>query len=91
MRQHKFIAGQSVRSSGTTSPSLYGRNIVLMAAGAYDIVRTLPMLAGHLQYRVRSLSDGHERVAVEDDLCLHLDAPPADHVPSASRRTKRQA
>ena len=88
MQEHKFIAGQSVRSLGTTSTSLYGRNIVLMPAGIYDIVRTMPMLAGKLQYRVRSSSDGHERVVVEDDLCLEADAPlmPGRELPSPHGR-----
>ena len=69
MQEHKFAAGESVRSPGTTSPSLYGRNVVLVPAGSYDIVRQLPPLEGRPQYRVRSAIDGHERVVVEDDLC----------------------
>jgi hypothetical protein len=70
MREHKFTLGQSVRSLGVSLPSLYGPPAVLMPAGSYHIVRQLPPLQGRPQYRIRSAGDGHERVVVEDDLCL---------------------
>ena len=70
MQEHKFALGQSVRSLGISLPSLYGPPAVLMPAGSYDIVRLLPLAQGRPQYRIRSARDGHERVVMEDDLCV---------------------
>ncbi len=57
---HKFKAGQNV----------------MLVPGGYDskrqthfqIVRPLPAERGILQYRIKSILDGHERVVVESEL-----------------------
>jgi hypothetical protein len=59
--QHKFAVGQTVRFS----PGLGPGNSV---PGSFKIVRLLPEAASVLQYRVKSQSDGHERVVREDQL-----------------------
>lgn len=69
MQRHKFSIGQSVRSAGTTVPSVHQRSLVAIPAGSYKIVRHMPAVEGQLQYHVRSTQDGHERVVVEGDLC----------------------
>jgi hypothetical protein len=68
MHEHKFAVGESVRSAGSTVPSLYGQPMVMMPAGAYQIVRQMPALDGRAQYHVRSVGDGHVRAVVESDL-----------------------
>ena len=68
MQQHKFDVGQSVRASGSTIPSFYGRSMVAIPAGEYAVVRQMPAIQAGPQYRVRSNADGHERVVLENDL-----------------------
>ena len=58
---HKFRVKETV----TYSPAMLGgahRNV------RFEIVRLLPTERGIHQYRVRSLVDGHERVALESEL-----------------------
>ena len=58
---HKFRARQTV----TYSPSGLGgadRNV------KFEIVRVLPAERGVNQYRLKSILDGHERVALESEL-----------------------
>jgi hypothetical protein len=57
---HKYKIGQSVMF---TSSALH-----LKPLGAFKIVRILPIEGGILQYRVKSVTDGHERVVLENDL-----------------------
>jgi hypothetical protein len=60
MPSHKFKVKQSVEFLGSYSrPKPLGR---------FQIVRVMPTEHGILQYRVTSLTDGHERVVTESDL-----------------------
>ncbi len=62
MAAHKFTVGQTVQFSPDRSQAGVGR-------GRFKIVRLLPEEAAHvLQYHVKSLLDGHERVVREDQL-----------------------
>jgi len=57
----KFAVGQTVRFSPD-------RHQMQAAQGRFKVVRLLPEAASVLQYRVKSQSDGHERVVREDQL-----------------------
>jgi len=60
---HKFKPGQTVRyASGVGGTSAAGRN------ARFEIVRLLPAERGIYHYRLKSLIDGHERVAMEGEL-----------------------
>jgi hypothetical protein len=61
MASHKYAVGQTVRYSPDRQQIGAGR-------GWFKIVRQLPESASVLQYRVKSQSDGHERVVREDQL-----------------------
>lgn len=61
MSGHKFAVGQTVRFSPD-------RNQEGSARESFKIVRLLPEEAKVFQYRVKSQSDGRERVAREDQL-----------------------
>ena len=61
MAQHKYSVGQKVRFTPD-------RNTDPRARGAYTIVKTLPESGGVLQYHVRAMIDGRERVVGEDQL-----------------------
>ena len=59
--EHKFQAGQKV----TLAPNFANRN----AGGAgYVVTRQLPERGGEFEYRVKSTSEPHERVARESEL-----------------------
>ena len=58
MQLHKFKVNQSVE--------LVARD--LKSRGRFAIVRLLPTEHGVLQYRIKSLVDGHERVVIESEL-----------------------
>lgn len=60
MKMHKFKIGQRV----TMLPSRFSVNRV----GAFQIVRLLPAEQGINHYRIKSISDGHERVVTESEL-----------------------
>ena len=60
MRAHKFEAGRTVEFV----PS----DLRLTPLGQFEIVRALPIEHGIAQYRLKSLKDGHQRVATESDL-----------------------
>jgi hypothetical protein len=62
MTNHKFEIGQIVRS--------LSRRDSVIPPGSYEIVRRLPSGdAEHdLQYRVKAVRDGHERIVKESDL-----------------------
>lgn len=60
MASHKFKINQSVE--------LIASYLRLKPLGRFSIVRPLPTEHGVLQYRVRSLTDGHERVVMESEL-----------------------
>lgn len=57
---HKFKLGQSVE--------LVAGDIRPKPLGLFEIVRLMPTEHGLRQYRIRSLSDGHERMAMEAEL-----------------------
>jgi len=57
---HKFKLGQTVE--------LLGGEMRLKPLGSFEIVRVMPTEHGHRQYRIRSKSDGHERMALESEL-----------------------
>jgi hypothetical protein len=59
--EHKFRAGQRV----TLAPSLTNRSA---AGGGYVVARQLPERNGEFEYRIKSISEPHERVARESDL-----------------------
>ena len=61
MSTYKFAVGQTVRFSPD-------RQQLSADRGWFKIVRQLPEAASVLQYRVKSQSDGHERVVREDQL-----------------------
>ena len=61
MSAHKYTIGQTVQFSPDRSQGTAGR-------GRFKILRLLPEAAHVFQYRVKSLSDGHERVVREDQL-----------------------
>ncbi|HKS88832.1 MAG TPA: hypothetical protein VJR70_05270 [Stellaceae bacterium] len=61
MPEHKFTVGQTVQFSPDRSQGTAGR-------GRFKIVRLMPLAAHVFEYRVKSLGDGHERVAREDQL-----------------------
>ena len=61
MAIRKFAVGQIVRFS----PS---RHELRSARGQFKVVRLLPEEANVFQYRIKSQSDGHERIVREDQL-----------------------
>ena len=61
MSVHKFTIGQTVQFSPDRYQERSGR-------GRFKVVRLLPEAANVLQYRVKSQTDGHERVVREDQL-----------------------
>lgn len=66
MDPHQYRVGQTVRFSKNT------RGIDLGAAptGNFRVVGLLPDTQGRNQYRVESVHDGHQRVAVESEIAL---------------------
>ena len=57
---HKFKLGQTVTFLSTLAGM--DRNV------KFEIVRLLPAERGMYQYRLKALVDGHERVALENEL-----------------------
>ena len=60
MAAHKFKPGQTVQ----LVPSGYVSNV----RGSFTIVCALPEEHGIYQYRIRSTTDGHERVVTESEV-----------------------
>ncbi len=60
MRAHKFQSGRMVEFL----PS----DLRLTSLGRFEILCALPIERGVAQYRIKSLKDGHQRVAMECDL-----------------------
>lgn len=56
----KFTVGQSVE--------LVAGLQRLSPLGRFEIIRLMPTEHGLRQYRIRSLRDGHERMAIETEL-----------------------
>ncbi|HYE49149.1 MAG TPA: hypothetical protein VEB20_06145 [Azospirillaceae bacterium] len=61
MQLHKFKIGESL----VYSP---GRFDFLKAAGLFEVTRLLPPLGVELQYRVKDVASGQERVVRESQL-----------------------
>ena len=61
MASHKFAVGQTLRFS----PGL-GEDS--RRKGRYKVVRQLPEAGNAFQYRIKSETDGHERVVREDQI-----------------------
>jgi hypothetical protein len=61
MATHKFAVGQAVNFSPD-------RGQEQVRGARFKIIRLLPEAGNALQYRVKSETDGHERVAREDQL-----------------------
>ena len=60
MVAHKYKAGQTVQ----LVPSGY----IVNARGSFTIVCLLPEEHGICHYRIRSVTDGHERVVTESEV-----------------------
>jgi hypothetical protein len=61
MATHKFAIGRAVYFSPDHGQELVKR-------GLFKIIRLLPEAGNAFQYRVKAETDGHERVAREDQL-----------------------
>jgi hypothetical protein len=61
MADHKFQTGQRV----TLAASAASRRA---AGGSYVITKQLPERSGEFEYRIKSVSEPHERVARESEL-----------------------
>jgi hypothetical protein len=60
MPSHKYAAGRKVQFAPN--------DLRLSLPGQFEIVRTMPIEHGILQYQIKSLRDGHQRVVTESDL-----------------------
>lgn len=60
MPSHKFAAGRKVQIAAS--------DLRLSPLGQFEIVRAMPIEHGILQYRIKSLKDGHQRVVMESEL-----------------------
>jgi hypothetical protein len=61
MAEHKFRAGQRV----TLAANFANRNV---GGAGYVVTRQLPERGGEFEYRVKSVSEPHERVVRESEL-----------------------
>ena len=61
MAEHKFQAGQRV----TLAANIINRSA---AGGSYVVTKQLPERDGEFEYRIKSASETHERVARESEL-----------------------
>jgi hypothetical protein len=59
--EHKFLAGQKV----TLAANFMNRS---GAGGGYVVTRQLPERDGQFEYRIKKISELHERVARESEL-----------------------
>jgi hypothetical protein len=61
MARHKYKVGQRVSfSPGRTSMAASGRD--------YKVIQLLPEQNGQNQYRIKSIAETHERMAIETEL-----------------------
>ena len=61
MTEHKFRAGQRVMLAANSANRR-------AASAAYVVTRRLPERGGEFEYRIKSTSEPHERVARESEL-----------------------
>ncbi len=66
MEPHKYHVGQNVRFNKNTG----GIAMAVATSGNFRVTGLLPDTQGRNQYRVESVHDGHQRVAVESDLTV---------------------
>ncbi|MGB0577507.1 MAG: hypothetical protein ACPGPC_15355 [Alphaproteobacteria bacterium] len=66
MEPHKYHVGQNVRFNKNT----VGIATAVAPSGNFRVTGLLPDTQGRNQYRVESVHDGHQRVAVESDLTM---------------------
>jgi hypothetical protein len=59
---HKFYVGQLVEFRPKKGSP------ITAARGAYEILKQMPERDGEVQYRIKSRSEEHERVAAESEL-----------------------
>ena len=63
LNAHKYKVGQSVRYSASVARR-YG------SGASFKIVKLLPQEGDYQQYRIKSASEAHERIAKENELNL---------------------
>lgn len=61
MQKHKYEVGETVEF-------VAGGSYAFKARGHYTVVRQLPAEGDGYQYRIKSLTDGHERMVREGQL-----------------------
>ena len=66
MDPHRYRVGQTVRFIKTTNSNLFGGT----PPGSFRVVGLLPDSRGNNQYRVESVNDNHQRVAIESEIAL---------------------
>lgn len=66
MNPHTYRVGQTVRFFKRSRSSGIGG----MPTGSFRVVGLLPNYRGNNQYRVQSISDGHQRVVIESEIGL---------------------
>jgi hypothetical protein len=64
MDQHRYRVGQTVKFVRSAHSNVFGGS----PPGNFRIVRLLPEYKGDNQYRVESISDSHQRVAIESEI-----------------------
>lgn len=64
MPTHRYHVGQTVRFIKTGRSNAFGGT----PSGNFRVVRLLPDHKGDNQYRVESISDSHQRVAIESEI-----------------------
>jgi hypothetical protein len=69
--EHKFQIGQLL----TLVPNRYGSHRL----GRFKVVALLPQEHGVNYYRLKSVLDGHGRIATENELISESEGSPAEH------------
>ena len=83
MATHKFKVGETVE--------LYpGRLDPNAPRGLYRIERLLPVESGNVQYRVKYIADGHERVVTEDHLSMPQSQEPMIGMPDMPQMNRAE-
>ncbi len=66
MESHRYSVGETVRFVKASQSGGIGGT----PAGNFRVVSRLPNYEGSNQYRVQSITDGHERVVTEGEIAL---------------------
>ena len=66
MDPHRYRVGQTVKFVRTANSNVFGG----APPGNFRIVRLLPDYKGDNQYRVESITDNHQRVAIESEIAV---------------------